>query len=170
MSFNISDEIKRTFDTASLKHQAAKDFTSQEWKEYRKIGQNYDDLRRFEQRTFEIEYKTRFEVARKRLINQKGAKAKDFKHRIFGSDQFDKSAINAQAERNVRNSHFQLMASIDKNEARETTQLLDTCKKRTELREKPKREFAKAADRRGQNGLPKDRRQTQSQNRKRTIQ
>jgi len=148
MSFNISDEIKRTFDLASLKHQAAKDFTSLEWKTYRKVGQKFDDLRRFEQRAFEIEYKTRFEIARKRLINQAGAKSRDFKHRWFGQDQFDKSAINRQAERNVRNSHYQLMAGIDKQEARETGQLLGTCKKRTELREKPKRDFTKAADRR----------------------
>ena len=160
MSFNISDEIKRTFDLASLKHQAAKDFTSQEWKAYRKIGQKYDDLRRFEQRSYEIEYKTRFEVARKRLINQKGAKTRDFKHRWFGNDQFDKSAINKQAERNVRNSHFQLMAGIDSQEARETSQLLESCEKRTEQREKPKRDFANAADRRGRDGLPKDRRQS----------
>ncbi len=160
MSFNISDEIKRTFDLASLKHQAAKDFTSQEWKAYRKIGQKYDDMRRYEQRTYEIEYKTRFEVARKRLVNKAGSKSKDFKHRWFGGDQFDKSAINRQAQRNVRNSHYQLMAGIDKQEARETGQLLDTCKKQTELREKPKRDFSNASDRRGQNGLPKDRRQT----------
>ncbi len=160
MSFNISDEIKRTFDLASLKHQAAKDFTSQEWKAYRKITLKFDDMRRFEQRTYEIEYKTRFEVARKRLVNKAGSKSKDFKHRWFGQDQFDKSAINRQAERNVRNSHYQLMAGIDKQEARETGQLLDTCKKQLELREKPKRDFSNASDRRGRNGLPKDRRQT----------
>ena len=46
MSFNISDEIKRTFDLASLKHQAAKDFTSQEWKAYRKITEKFDGQRR----------------------------------------------------------------------------------------------------------------------------
>ncbi len=105
MSFIISDEIKRTFDLASLKHQAARDFNAQEWKAYRKITQKFYELRRFEQRTYEIEYKTRFEVARKRLINRAGAKSKDFKHRWFGNDQFDKSVINRQAERNVRNSH-----------------------------------------------------------------
>ena len=160
MSFNIKDEIKRTFDLASLKHRCAKDLAPQEWKEYQKIRQKFDDLRRFEHRTFELEYKTRFEVARKRLINQAGAKTRDFKHRWFGGDQFDKSAINRQAERNVRNSHAQLMAGIDKQEARETSQLLDSCEKRIEQREKPKRDFARAADRRGRDGLPKDRRQT----------
>ena len=162
MSFNIKDEIKRTFDLASLKHACAKDFSAQEWKEYQKIRQKFDDLRRFEQRTFELEYKTRFEVARKRLINRAGSRAKDFKHRWFGGDQFDKSAINRQAERNVRNSHAQLMAGIDKQEARETEQLLENCKKRTDLREKPKRDFSNAADRRARDGLPKDRRQTRT--------
>lgn len=162
MSFNISEEIKRTFDLASLKHQATKDFSAQEWKAYRKITEKFDGFRRFEQRTYEMEYKTRVEVARKRLINKAGSKAKDFKHTWFGNDQFDKSAINRQAVRNVRNSHHQLMAGIDNQQARETAKLLDTCEKHTELREKPKQDFAKATDRRARNGLPKDRRQTHS--------
>ena len=162
MSFNISDEIKRTFDLASLKHQAAKDFTSQEWKAYRKITEKFDGLRRAEHRIFEIEYKTRVEVARKRLINKAGSKSKDFKHRWFGQDQFDKSAINRQAERHVRNSHYQLMAGIDNQHSRETAQLLNTCEKRKKLREKPKRDFTNATDRRARNGLPKDRRKTRT--------
>lgn len=167
MSYNISDEIKRTFDLASLKHQAAKDFTSQEWKAYRKIAEKFDDLRRFEQRNYEMEYKTRVEVARKRLINKAGSKSKDFKHRWFGQDQFDKSAVHRQAVRNVRNSHHQLMAGIDKQEARETTQLLESSEKRTMQREKPKQEFANATDRRARDGLPKDRRQTRTRQQQR---
>ncbi len=167
MSFNISDEIKRTFDLASLKHQAAKDFTTNEWKAYRKIGQKYDGLRRYEQRTYEMEYKTRVEVARKRLINKAGSKTKDFKHRWFGNDQFDRSAINRQAHRNVRSAHDQLMAGIDSQQARETSRLLDTCEKRTKQREKPKQDFEKATDRRGRNGLPKDRRQARPRQQKR---
>ncbi len=160
MSFNISDEIKRTFDLANAKHRAAKNSTSQEWKDHRKITKKFDDLRRFEQRTYEIEYKSRFEVARRRLIKKAGSKTKDFKHRWFGQDRFDKSAINSQAERNVRNSHRQMMAGIDKQEAHEMTQQLETGKKHVESRDKPKRDFAKATDRRAQDSLPKDRRQT----------
>lgn len=167
MTFNISEEIKRTFDLAGLKHQAAKDFTSQEWKAYRKITEKFDGFRRFEQRTYEMEYKTRVEVASKRLINQKGAKVREFKHTWFGHDQFDKSAINRQAVRNVRNSHHQLMAGIDNQQARETAQLLDACEKHTELREKPKQDFANATDRRARNGLPQDRRQTPTRQQKR---
>ena len=162
MSFNISEEIKRTFDLANLNHQAAKDFNAQEWKSYRKIIEKYDGLRRFEQRTFEVEYKTRVEVARKRLINKAGSKTKEFKHPWFGNDQFDKSAITRQARRNVRGNQNQLIAGIDNQQARETAKLLDTCEKRTKQREKPKQDFAKATDRRARNGLPKDRRQTRS--------
>lgn len=147
MAFDIKDEIKRTFNLASLRHQIAKDFTSQEWKEYQKIREKYDDLRRFHQSEFEQEFKTRFEVARKKLIDQAGARNRDFKHRWFGRDQFDKTAINRQAERNVLGSHAQVMADIDNQEARETKQLLDGCKKRTHLREKSRRDFESSASR-----------------------
>jgi len=167
MSFNISEELKRTFDLASLKHLASKNLNANERKAYSKITERYGDLRRFEQRAHEMEYDTRVEVARKRIINQAGAKNKDFKHRWFGNDQFDKSATNRQAHRNVRAQHGQLMAGIDKMEARDITKLLDVSEKRNQLRDKPRHDFEQATDRRAMHGLPQDRRQTRPRNRDR---
>ena len=158
MGIDISEELKRTFDLAALRREAAKTLTATEWKELQNIKKTHDDTRRFENRQYEMEYRTRVEVARKRLINQAGAKSKDFKHRWFGQDRFDKAAIHRQAQRNVRNQHHQLMAGIDQQESRAIRQLLDHCEKRTQLRDKPKKDFNQAADRR----LSPDRRQAQS--------
>ncbi len=148
MSFDIGEELKRTFDLAGLRREATKKLTATEWKEFQQIRKTYDDSRRFETRQYEMEYKTRVEVARKRLINQAGAKSKDFKHRWFGQDRFDSSAINRQAQRNVRNGHEQLMAGIDRQESRDIRQLLDRCEQNVRQREKPKQDFNRAADRR----------------------
>ena len=167
MSYNISEDLKSTFHLATLRNEAAKDLNASEWKKFQQIKTRHDDLRRFEQRAHEMEYKTRVEVARKRIINKAGAKNKDFKHRWFGNDQFDKSATNRQAHRNVRGQHHQLMAGIDKMEARDITKLLDTCEKRNQLRDKPKHDFEQATDRRGRDGLPQDRRQPRPRNRDR---
>lgn len=167
MTFSISEELKRTFDLASLKNQAFKTLNAKEWNSYRKITDKNDGLRRSEERAFEIEFKTRFEVARKRLINKASEKPKDFKHRWFGSDQFDKTAVNRQADRNVRFQHHQLMAGIDQKETREIGQLLDGSQHRQQAREKPLKDFDKATDRRGIDGLPADRRQKRSRQRSR---
>lgn len=167
MTFSISEELKRTFDLASLKNQAFKTLNAKEWNNYRKITDNYDGLRRSEERAFDIEYKTRVEVASKRLINKAGEKPKDFKHRWFGSDQFDKSAVSRQADRNVRFQHHQLMAGLDQKEAGEISQLLDRSEHRQQAREKPLKDFERATDRRGKDGLPEDRRQKRSRQRSR---
>jgi len=147
---------------ASLKHLASKNLNRQERKAYSKITEKYDGLRSFEQRAHETEYDTRVEVARKRIINQAGAKNRDFKHRWFGNDQFDKSATLRQAHRNVRGQHHQLMGGIDK-----IAKLLEACEKRTRLRDKPKHDFENAIDRRARHGLPNDRRQARPRNRDR---
>lgn len=167
MTFSISEELKRTFDLASLKHQAFKYLNAKEWNTYRKTTEKYGALRRVEELAFKIEYKTRFEVARKRLINKAGSKPKDFKHRWFGSDQFDKSTVNRQADRNVRAQHSQLMAGIDKKEAGEIRPLLDRSEHRQQMKDKPRQDFSEATDRRARDGLPQDRRQTRSRQRDR---
>lgn len=167
MTFSISEELKRTFDLAGLHNKAFKTLNAGEWNTYNKIAKKFDEQRRVEEQAFKAEYKTRFEVARKRLINKAGEKPKDFKHRWFGSDQFDKSAVNRQADRNVRTQHHQLMAGFDQKEAGEIKQLLDGSEHRQQAREKPLKDFENVTDRRGKDGLPEDRRQKRSRQRSR---
>lgn len=167
MTFSISEELKRTFDLAGLHNKAFKTLNVGEWNTYNKIAKKFDEQRHIEEQAFKAEYKTRFEVARKRLINKAGEKPKDFKHRWFGSDQFDKSAVNRQADRNVRAQHHQLMAGFDQKEAGEIRKLLDRSDHRQQMQGKPTEDFEKTTDRRGKDGLPNDRRQSKPRQRSR---
>lgn len=158
MALNMSNEVTRTFNLLGLKRLAARNLNNEDWHDYRQITDKYADLRRFEKRNYETEYKTRVEVARKRLINKAGEKNRDLKHRWFGRDQFDKSAILRQAQRDVRANQDRLMAGIDDMEARDLRQLLDRAGERSQSQVKPRPDFEKSADRRARDGLPKDRR------------
>ena len=148
MSIQFGKELRRIFDLAALRQEASKDLTAAQWKEFRQIKQTYDARRDFERGQHKAEYATRVEIARKRLINQAGDKQKDFKHRWFGQDRFDSSAINRQAHRNVGAQHQQLMSGIDRQEARDLHAFFDRCRLHHAQREKPKQDFNRAADRR----------------------
>jgi hypothetical protein len=145
---NITKELKRTFDLASLRREASKTLNVEEWRTFQKIKKGFDNQKRFEQRVYELEYDTRVEVACKRLINKAGEKNQNYKRRWFGNDNFDKSANYRQARRQVQAQHHKLLAHLETQEIRAVDGLLNRCEHRRQLQEKPKRDFAKAADRR----------------------
>lgn len=148
MTTDNTQQLKQTYGKATLEREAARNLTGIEWKQFRQIKQKYDDQRKFENRAYELEYKTRVEVIRKRLINKAGEKNRDFKHRWFGSDGFDKSALTRQAQRQVRGEHRSFLDHLEKKEMAEIDGLLDGAGHRQKQREKPKNDFARAADRR----------------------
>tara|TARA_R110002126_G_scaffold239459_11_gene382799 strand:- start:1278 stop:1766 length:489 start_codon:yes stop_codon:yes gene_type:complete len=148
MTYSISDELRHSFGLASLQREASKTLTAKEWKDFQVIKKKYLDIGRSEQRIYELEYKTRVEVAKKRLINKAGSKSKTFKHPWARNDQFDKSAINRQAHRDVRNQHMQIMSHLESQEHKEIKVLIDSSTNRRALKEMPKRDFQKATDRR----------------------
>ena len=163
MSFSISQELQRTFHLASLHREASHSLTGQDWHEYQQLKNAYARQRRTEERAYGQEYKTRVEIARKRLTNQAGEKNKDFKRRWFGHDNSDANAINRQARRQVEMHHKRLMAHLDMRETRDIETLLQRASRRQTLREKPKRDFERAADRR----TAMDRRKMRSRARRR---
>ena len=112
------------------------------------IARKHDDLREVEQRNFHFEYDTRVEVASKRLINKAGAKNKDFKHKLFGSDNFDKSAIDRQAKRHVHAEHHNLLGHLEARKLIDLESLMDRSEHREALREKSISEFTRASERR----------------------
>jgi len=148
LTFDTSKELKNLYTMATLHREAAKTFSGDEWKEFQQIRKNRADTKQFEQRAFEQEYKTRVGIARKRLINKAGEKNKDFKHRWFGADGFDKAAIDRQAQKIVRGEHQKLMMHIDSQEVKEIESLVDRSAHRQVMSEKPKQDFTRAADRR----------------------
>ena len=132
MSLDLTKNIKATFELATLKRDAKRLLTSKDWKTYEAIKQKHDAFRKVEQQSHIQEYDTRVEVAIKRLIAQAGAKQRDHKPRWAAHDRFDKTAITAQAHRNVQRQQAQVIAGIDEMEKNELSKLL----KRTERQQK----------------------------------
>ena len=148
MAINIRDALKRTFDLASLRHEAKKDLNAHEWRQYQIIKKSFNDQRRDLQTQFEVHYDRRIADERQRLIEQAGSKGKSLKHRWFGHDPFNKEAIHRQAHIRVLSRHHRQMTDIDEREKEALQTLLDRCEKRIALRDKPKTDFNRTADRR----------------------
>lgn len=148
MAAETRRDITRAFELASLKREASKILTGDEWAQYQKIREAFDGQRRFEQRNHELEYQTRFEIARKRRIDQAGKKDRKLAHRWLGNDGFDKAAIDRQAHRDVRDAHEKAIAALEEQEITRINGLLGSCEHRRALREKPMRDFHRATDRR----------------------
>ncbi len=145
---NLSNQIRRAYKLASLRHEAAKTLRGNDQVAYSKVVVTFAEQRKLEIQSFHNEYRTRVEVERKRLIDQAGEKNRNFQHRWFGSDKFDKTAITRQAQRNVRHHHESTLARLDKQETEVVDGMLKRAGHREALREKPKHDFEKAVDRR----------------------
>ena len=148
MAPEISDELRQTFELSSLKLQAMKGFAPDDWREFQKITDRFEDLRRFETRNYNLEFVARVEQATRKLIDKAGSKNKSFKHRFFGNDQFDKEAIRRQAQIQVRSDFDDLLFVIQSNELSEKQKLMDRVVSRDGLNRSSKREFARATNRR----------------------
>lgn len=144
---NLSQEVKQLFDEAALSRQF-KYLNAAEREQFTSITKRYEALRAYEQRVFELEYKTRLEVATKRVINRAGKKPLDHKPRWFSQDRFEKSAIERQAHREIIGKHQALLSHIKRMELKELNVLVDRAAFRQSQREKPKQDFQRASDRR----------------------
>lgn len=148
MALNIKGELKRTYGIAALEREAKQHLKASEWKEYQGIRERYDGLRNVEERSFQLEYETRLRVEQRRVINQRGAKQLDHKHRWFGSDQFDKSATLKQADTNIRSKHHELIVHLTDKETGEIEALLEGAGHRQKASKKFSRDFQKTTERR----------------------
>ncbi|XWN32082.1 MAG: hypothetical protein ROR55_02910 [Devosia sp.] len=148
MPEHLGAEVKRTFDLAAMRREAALSLTGEEWRELQALRERHAAIRRFETRTYELEYETRVEEEKRKLIDKAGSKSWDLRHVRFGSDTFSKSAVDRQARRNVRAAHRQDLARLDREEMDDLDALLRHSKHREAQRVKPLQDFARATDRR----------------------
>lgn len=149
---SLSDDIKKAFppqsDLERLRLEAFRTLNRDEARQYRRAANEFDAQRRFVRRSYELEYSARIAEERKRLIDKAGAVKLGLVPRFFGTDGFNKAAINRRAQMNVRAAQKRDLAKIDQREAETIRSMLETSHARTQLREKPIRDFQKAADRR----------------------
>ncbi len=148
MGFSITEELRRTFDLAALRLEAAKKLNREESKDYSKVKEGLDAARKHEDQRFRLEYNTRVDAARKRLMNDAASPVKDYVPRWARRDRFDQQAITRQAQVEVHDAHHKTMASLDRNEARSIDGLLERADERVRNQPKIARDFEKATDRR----------------------
>lgn len=148
LSDQVRDHFKPRGDLYELRHQLARVMNKEEWDKYRSVSKIFADKRRYTERAFELDYPSRFDQARQRLIAEAGSIKRNFVPKFIGADNFDKTEINRRAQKHVRDVHAKDMARIDIDEGTELRSMLESSESRIQQREKPKKDFQKAVDRR----------------------
>ena len=154
MSSSNSDDFLRNlrslYGKAALQREAARKLNGEEWQQYREIREQFATQRRAEQRSYDQSYAARVNTVTKRLINKAGQTGTERKltHRLFGADPFDKKAIRSKAKKIVQAEHSLVLQSLDRQRDQALDGLLARASYRQTLKEKPKRAFSKAANRR----------------------
>lgn len=146
--FNPKAEQDRTYRLMFSTRDAAKILNKEEMKELTKIKRDHNNLRISEGRIYEFEYKSRVETEVHRQVNKAGEKHRHFKPRWLGQDKFNKQTHYRQAQRIVQHDHQKLLAHIDELEITAIEGLTARCQKNIDLKELPKKDFNRSADRR----------------------
>lgn len=159
---DIHDDVKKSFELTGLRREAMSILKPDAWQDYTKLRDRFDGLKRYEERHYRLEYNTRVETEKKRLIDKAGAKDRNFMPIWSRNDRFNPTTINKQAHRNVRYAHVQEMARLDQQETRAIESLMDRSVPERAARGQAKTDFARAVDRRDS----EDRRENQNMRRR----
>lgn len=159
MAINPKDEMNRMARLADIDHKAMKTLNETEMKEYRRITAKYEILTAKELKDFGENYQTRFEEARQKLIDQAGSRQWMPKPPPgVADDRFNLRTIDRKAERQVHKEHYAKLQSFEDQRIKDCSDFLGLSSHALELKQRPKRDFQKATDRR----MTPDRRQRRS--------
>lgn len=128
MALSLAEELRRTFDRAALKREAAELRSPAQWKRARALQDRCERIVEKEERSFRQNYDNRVEVAQRRILDRAGAKTKDFQPPWSNRDRFSPDDALRQARREVRSAHHN---RIDKIHAFEARELRSTVKQAT---------------------------------------
>lgn len=149
---SITADLKQTFDLASLRQRAKSLTRPADLEKMSEITKRYARETNKQEKLYKRDYKTRVEVALQARINKAGVKDRTFKYRLFGSDNFDKSALTRQAHRDVQHDHSRRISQLASREIQELNVLVSTVEQRDaskqQLRETIRDDFQRATDRR----------------------
>lgn len=95
-----------------------------------------------------LQYPTRVEVARRRLIDEAAKRGVELKPWWAGDDRFDKAAIQRQAERDVRRAHERRLLRIEEAERQGLRAIVHRSMRENNMRGIAREAFDRAADRR----------------------
>ena len=149
MTIDPGKEIRNLFAQAMLQHEAARNLDADGWSAYNKIQAEHAAETRRQELKFLSEYQTRFDVARRKIIDQGGIKDSKLAPRWFGSDNFDVSTIDRQADREVLADHDALLARLRQEKDDRLNALLSSVgEKRPDRVSQFRENFAQMSDRR----------------------
>ncbi|MCF6317104.1 MAG: hypothetical protein L3J30_12665 [Marinosulfonomonas sp.] len=149
---SITEDLKQTFGLATLRQRAKSLTRPADWEKANEITMRYAFEANKQGKLYKHDYKIRVEKALQVRIDKAGVKDRTLKHRLFGSDNFDKSALTRQAHRDVQHDHSRRMSQLEARETQELDVLVSTAEQRDatkqELRAKTRDDFQRATDRR----------------------
>ena len=146
MTSTITQSLKTTFDLASLRHEANHLRRPEDWEKSRAIRDQFEQERKTQEKKYFESYEMRVDSVIKKLMDRGAAVSKEYKHRWFGNDAFDRKMLTTQAHRLVQQDHQRRLMMINDREAGELGALILQVKQRDALQEKPTQEFNRASD------------------------
>ena len=153
---SITEDLRRTFSLATMRQRVKSLTRPVDLEKAHEITKRYAREVNKQEKLYKRDYKTRVEKALQARIDKAGAKNLTLKHRLFGSDNFDKAALTRQAHRDVQHDHARRMAQLEIRETQELDTLVATAEQRDAakqyLREKPRKDFKRATERRKRPG------------------
>ncbi len=163
MTQDTANELKHTYDLATMRKNARTLRKPEDWQAAREIMERTKrEASRLDHR-YRAEYDTRVSEAVKKLMNEAGEVKRTLTHPWFTTNNFDQEAMMKQAHRNVQQDHQAQLNGLGQLEHSELESLMHTIHQRDGLRDKTGRDFEHAAERRS----TEERRQGRTRNRQR---
>ena len=148
MTLSVRDELRLTFDLATLRHEARSIKVPHQWHRVRELVDRCFDARKREEHLFAERYDARVEMRRRQIIHEAGAvRAAPHPH-WGGNDRFSPDVTLRQAQRDVRRAHAARIQRIDQIEHRGLDAICAQSRRENALRGKAIQDFEKAVDRR----------------------
>ena len=130
MATDNLEKINRVLQLKQMRRDGRTLLKGQEKKDFIRIKEKFDKQHTTAEQLYAHEYKTRVEIAYRRLLNQAGSKTLELKPRFVGIDRFNKHDLGRQAQLNVRLDHQQSMDRLDSQELKESTSFLEKSSQR----------------------------------------
>lgn len=148
MSLTIAQELKQTFHLVVLRMESEDLLTGRQWEKRHGLVKRCDQARKKETGLFNERFDARIVIEQKRLIDNAAAKIKQHKPVWGHDDLFDKTAVLAQADKNVRSAHENRITRINQYETRGLEALVQSARRENQIQGKPTHAFNKVKDRR----------------------
>jgi hypothetical protein len=148
MPLSISEELRRTFELATLRKEAKDIRKPDQWRVIEQLRLRCGDARTKEKDLYAGRYLARVEQRRRKLIDEAGAVHRGLTPWGTGVDRFNPEDTLRQAQREVRLAHAGRLDRIDDYERKQLSLIVERYRRENGVRERVMADFGRAADRR----------------------